>query len=91
MTVGQKRKKVSNLPTIVDDDNGKKKFKKIVNKFYQFFYVIRSGVKNIGWFLSCMSFMYLLPMGVEYLNEQNKIMAKIQSSMGDGPPGMPPM
>ena len=93
MTLGAKKKKTSTLPNIVDDDNGKKKMKFIINKFYHIFYVVRNGAKSFGWFLSCMSFMYLLPMGVEYMNEQNKIMAKISASMGDSAGGgmMPPM
>ena len=69
MTLGAKKKKVSTLPNLIDDDNGKMKMRKIVNKFYHVFYVCRAGFKSVGWFFSCMSFMYLLPMGVEYMAE----------------------
>ena len=92
MTLGPQggKKKKSNLPNIIDDAGGKNKFRRVINNVYKFFYLIRAGSKNVGWFLSCISFMYLLPMGVEYMNEQNKIMAKITASMGDAGPSMLP-
>ena len=89
--MGQKKPKKSTLPNLLDDNNGTHTGKLVVNKFYHVYYLIRKYVKNTAWFFSCIGFMYLLPMGVEYMNEQNKIMMKIQMSMVSGGEGAPPL
>ena len=78
MQLGKKKgAKKSELPKIVDDNNGKNILKLAVNRSYQLYYIVTKFCKNIMWFGSCFSFMYLLPMAMEYMQEQNRIMMKI--------------
>ena len=78
MTLGKgKGKAKKELPKIIDDNNGKNILKAGVNKMYQLYYITTNFCKSVLWFGSCMSFMYLFPMAIEYMQEQNRIMMKI--------------
>ena len=76
MNLGKKKAK-KELPKIIDDNNGKNILKSGINKMYQLYFITTSFMKSFAWWASCMSFMYLFPMAIEYMSEQNRIMAKI--------------
>ena len=89
MELGKKKgAKKSELPKILDDNNGKNKAKLMVNKGYQLYYIVTSFVKKGLWFGSCMTLMFLFPMVIEYMGEQNKILMKIQMQMASTGGGM---
>lgn len=57
----------------------------MVNRSYTFFMIVSSFTKRILWIGSCAALMYLMPMGLEVMAEQTKILMKIQmSQMMDG-------
>jgi hypothetical protein len=64
---------------------------KMINRGYTFFMIVSTFTKKIMWFGASFALMYLLPMGIEVLAEQNKILMKIQMSqmMEGGPMGGP--
>ncbi len=53
---------------------------KPINTIYQLYQITTLFVKKGAWMFSCMSLMYGLPMMIEYMGEQNKIMMKIMAS-----------
>ena len=69
LTLGGKKTKKKMFPDLVDDNNGKHFGKFVVNKLYHIYYMGRAFAKNVSWFISCIGFMYLLPMGIEYMSE----------------------
>ena len=75
MQLGKKKgAKKSDLPKIIDDNNGKNKMKLMVNRGYQLYYIVSSFCKKGLWFMSCLTFMYLFPVALEYMHEQNMTM-----------------
>ena len=78
MSLGKGKNKAKKvLPKIIDDNNGKNILKVGINKIYQLYFMTTNMLKSFAWFGSCISFMYLFPMAIEYMSEQNRIMAKI--------------
>ena len=57
------------LPKIIDGNNGKNIMKLCINRGYQLYYIVTNFAKTICWFTSCMSFMYLFPVAIEYMQE----------------------
>ena len=77
MQLGKGKKGKKELPKLIDDNNGKNLLKLAVNRGYQLYYIVTNFCKSAMWFTTCFSFMYLLPMAIEYMQEQNRIMMKI--------------
>ena len=71
-------------PKLLDDNNGKNKLKFGVNKLYQLYCMVRDFSKNFLWMCSCFGLMFLFPMALEHMSEQNRIMMKIQMQMQGG-------
>ena len=70
-----------NLKDIVDKDTLKKHFYlKPFNHCYHLYQITSMFVKKGCWVFSCMALMYGLPMMIEYMGEQNKIIMKIMAS-----------
>ena len=87
LKLGQKGKgKKSELPKLVDDCN-KKNSKGLniiygfINRGYQLYFIVSNFCKRIMWWGSCVSLMYMFPMAIEYMSEQNRILQKIQMEM----------
>ena len=95
MQLGKKKTKKQELPKLIDDNNGKIMWRVMINRSYQLYYIINNFFKKMLWFGSCLSLMYFFPMAIEYMGEQNRILAKISMQMSGemgGPMmgGMPP-
>ena len=69
---------------------------RLINRTYQLFYILGTQGRKILWFVSCIAFMYVLPMSFEIFAEQQRILQKIQAQMmndpmmGDSGPQMRP-
>ena len=85
------KKKPKVLPKLLDDKNGKYLPYLFINRGYQFYILCRDWTKSGLWMLSCFGLMFMFPMALEYMGEQNRILMKLQMQMtaGDmmGPPG----
>ena len=77
MELGKGKGKVKELPKLFDDNNGKHLVKSVLNKGYQLYFIVKSFCLKLLWFGSCMGLMFLFPMGIEYMSEQNRILMKI--------------
>ena len=92
--LGQKKGGPKNtLPKLFADVPGKKLpfWKIFINKGYGLFFIVTDFCKKVLWFGSCIGLMYLFPMMIEYMGEQNRILMKLQmqmmnSDMVGGPP-----
>ena len=70
-----------NLKDIADKETLKKHFYlKPFNHCYHLYQITQMFVKKGAWVMSCMALMYGLPMMIEYMGEQNKIIMKIMAS-----------
>ena len=56
----------------------------LINRCYGTYFVITSWTKKVLWFCSCMGLMFVFPMAIEYMGEQNRILMKLTSQMGEG-------
>ena len=79
---GQKKKAGAyNLKDIVAKETLKKHFYlKPLNHCYHLYQITTMFAKKGLWVFSCMALMYGLPMMIEYMGEQNKIIMKIMAS-----------
>ena len=76
---------------LIQNDKGNVLYR-LINRGYTFFMIVSGFSKKILWFGSCFALMFLMPMGLEVLAEQQRILMKIQMSqmMEAGPPDMGP-
>jgi hypothetical protein len=51
----------------------------LINRTYQLLYILGTQGRKILWFVSCIAFMYVLPMSFEIFAEQQRILQKIQA------------
>ena len=91
--LGQKKgTKKSSLPKIYEEVPGVKLpfWKIIINRGYGLYFIVTDFCKKVLWFGSCIGLMYLFPMMLEYMGEQNRILMKLQMQMMNsdmmGPP-----
>ena len=83
----QKMKK-NELPKIISEGKGLYGVvSKVANTFYQLFFITRKFCKTFLWGSSFFILMFVFPMGLEYMSEQNRIYAKLMMSMNDMQPG----
>ena len=77
---GKGAKKVKKeLPKLIDDDSGKNILKVSINKVYNLYIIVNRFFKSSLWFISCMSMMYLFPIGLEYYQHQMRMFMKLEA------------
>ena len=80
MQLGKKKAKAG-LPTLVNEKGTFLMGRKIINKFYQVYYITKTFCGQLLWFGSCLGLMFLFPFALEQMSEQQKLMYKIQLDM----------
>ncbi len=89
------KKPEAKIPKIFQNDKNSP-LKKAVNKGFEFFYILAVQGRKLLWFVSCMAFMYVIPMSFEIMCEQMKIAQRItmqmmtDGMMDNSPPQMRP-
>uniref|UniRef100_A0A7S3ITN9 Uncharacterized protein n=1 Tax=Strombidium inclinatum TaxID=197538 RepID=A0A7S3ITN9_9SPIT len=84
MALGQSKKKKAGLPTLVAEKGSFLFGRKAVNKVYQLYFMVKTFCTNTLWFGSFIALLYLFPIGLEYMQEQNRILMKLQMQMSGG-------
>ena len=89
-----KKKAAPAVPKLIQNDKNSRIYR-FINYGYGFLFIVWNFGKKALWFGSCITFMFLLPMGFEIFMEQSRILNKIQmqmmnESMGPGAGEMQP-
>ena len=70
--------KKAGLPNLMEGGKGVKGLLVgVANTFYKIFFITRKFCKSILWGSSFFILMFIFPMGIEYMSEQNRMYAKI--------------
>jgi hypothetical protein len=76
------------IPKLFANDKNSRVLK-IANAGFKVVYIIYDFTRKLLWLVSCVGFMWCVPMMFEIMMEQTNIMNKIQSQMMNDPMGMP--
>ena len=74
------KKPEAKIPKLIQNDKNSA-FYRGINKCFQMFYILAVQGRKILWFVSCIAFMYVIPISFEIFSEQQRILQKIQMQM----------
>ena len=71
------KKKTTAIPKLLNDKGGKNYLYAFINRGYSLYFIVNNFCRKALWVGSCFALMYLFPIGLEYMSEQNRILMKI--------------